>query len=104
MTTDDIKASQRWLLSPDNCCEDGFYLPSRILSALKGQRHLVLADSVKPPQTLAHELRPDAISGRPLLGQGYESRVMRQPVYMTPLDRVPLDRESPSSGSGSTAM
>ena len=35
MTADGIRPSQRWLVSPDSCCEDGFNLPSRILSALE---------------------------------------------------------------------
>lgn len=35
MTAHGIKASQRELVSPGNCCKAGFNLPSRILSALE---------------------------------------------------------------------
>lgn len=63
----------------------------------EGQRNLALAYSAKPLQTLPHELRPEAISGCPLLGQCYERQVMRQPVYVTPLNKPPQD-EAPLQG------
>lgn len=105
MTADGIPASQRWLVSTDNYHKEAFNLPSRILSALEPRsKKLGLSwQHKKPPQNLSHELRPDAISGWLLVGQGYERQVMRQLVYVTPLDKVLLARESPSWGWGSTA-
>lgn len=83
------RTGQPWLQMVSKLAKDGW---SVLITAVKmgstspagscqhsnqGQRNLVLADSVKPLQTLAQKLRPDAISGRPHSGQGYERQVMR---------------------------